>query len=111
MQFLFSGQCFQQDSLTGVVRCLDVLWIMPAFAIVCLGVAVLALVRCVPKDSQRFEMSFKRTKGFWLAMTGGAVLLTLFGIFPGSPFSFLFPVIGVIMASVYLADVEPEVRG
>ena len=36
--------------------------------------------------------------------------LSFFGLL-GGPFGFLFPVIAACMASVYLADVEPEVRG
>lgn len=106
---LFSTQCFGQGSLTGMAYCFELLWLWPAFAIACLSLAVFALLRCLPKNSQRFEIAFKRTKGFWLAMTGGAVLLALLGVLPGSPFSFLFPVAAACMAMVYLADVDPAV--
>ena len=83
-----------------------------AFAVVCLIISALALLKCVPKKAQRFDIAFKRTKGFWLGMTGGAALLCLFGVYSqlfGGPFGFLFPVVGACMAAVYLADVEPAV--
>lgn len=88
------------------------IYLFLAFAVVCLIVAGLALLKCLPKNAQRFDIAFKRTKGFWLGMTGGAALLCLFGVYSqlfGGPFGFLFPVIGATMAAVYLADVEPAV--
>ncbi len=85
-------------------------WLFFAFGLGCLVLSAVALFRCLPKSPQRFEAAFKRTKGFWLGMTGGAVALSFFGLL-GGPFGFLFPVIAACMASVYLADVEPEVRG
>lgn len=85
-------------------------WLFLAFGLGCLAISVVALIKCLPKNAQRFEAAFKRTKGFWMAMTGGAVALSFFGMI-GGPFGFLFPVIGACMASVYLADVDPEVSG
>lgn len=82
------------------------------FAAACLILAVVALLKCLPKAGQMFEMRFKRTKGFWLGMTGGACALALFGFFGqlgGGPFGLLFPVAAACMASVYLVDVDPEV--
>lgn len=101
-------------ALSGIwyaVRLAEV-WIFLAFAVVCLVVALIALFKCLPKNSQRFDIAFKRTKGFWLGMTGGASALCLIGAYSqlfGGPFGFLFPVIGACMAAVYLADVEPAV--
>lgn len=79
------------------------------FALGCLILAVIALIKCLPKNSQMFEMRFKRTKGFWLGMTGGACALALFGFLGAGPFGLLFPVAAACMAGVYLADVDPEV--
>lgn len=86
------------------------LWIV--FAAICFIVAITSLVKCLPKNAQRFEMSFKRTKGFWLAMTGGATALGLFGLLSNlgnGPFGLIFPVIAACMAMVYLTDVDPAV--
>ncbi|GAB3842867.1 DUF2516 family protein [Nesterenkonia populi] len=79
------------------------------FALVILVVAIVALVKCLSKDAQRFEIAFKRTKSFWMAMTGGACLLALLGLLGFGPFTLLFPVAAAVMATVYLADVNPEV--
>ncbi|GAA1152350.1 DUF2516 family protein [Nesterenkonia lutea] len=84
-------------------------WIQFAFAFVCLIVAVVALVKCIPKNAQRFDIAFKRTKGFWLGMTGGAVVLALLGAFGSTPFGLIFPVAAACMAMVYLTDVNPAV--
>lgn len=93
-----------------------------AFAGVCFLLAVTALVKCLPKNAQRFEMSFKRTKNFWMLMTGGAAVLGLITLLPmlmnlaavgvpvgSGPFGLIFPVVAACMALVYLTDVEPEV--
>ena len=86
-------------------------WMHLVFALVCLGLAVVALAKCIPKNAQRFDLAFKRTKGFWLGMTGGAVVLGLLGAFGGGPFGLIFPVAAACMAMVYLTDVNPEVSG
>ncbi|MDR5710986.1 DUF2516 family protein [Nesterenkonia flava] len=83
--------------------------LMSAFSLVCLILAVVALVKCLPKRAERFDVAFKRTKGFWLGMTGGACVLALFGFLGAGPFGLLFPVAAACMALVYLTDVDPEV--
>ncbi|WP_218221821.1 DUF2516 family protein [Nesterenkonia sp. Act20] len=84
-------------------------WIQFAFAFACLIVAVVAFIKCVPKNAQRFDIAFKRTKGFWLGMTGGAVVLALLGALGSTPFGLIFPVAAACMAMVYLTDVNPAV--
>lgn len=79
------------------------------FALACLILAVVALLKCLPKNAQMFDMRFKRTKNFWLGMTGGACALALLGFLGAGPFGLLFPVAAACMAGVYLADVDPEV--
>lgn len=90
-------------------------YIQLAFIVVCVILAVIALLRCLPKPSDMFFVQGKRTKGFWLGITGAAVALSLIGLFshlsPPGAFSLLFPVVGACMASVYLADVDPAVSG
>lgn len=83
---------------------------------ICAAVAVWAFVDCLIRRAPRFEAMSKRTKGFWLGLTGGASLVTILGLFfPGSGliFSFggygLFNIAAVTAAGVYLADVRPAV--
>lgn len=104
------SQCFNaNDTLTGAFACMEVWVFWPLLGIIVLLISLFALVKCLSKKAQRFEMNFKRTKGFWLGMTGGACALALIGMIPGGPFSFLFPIIAACMVSVYLADVDPAV--
>lgn len=83
-------------------------WIHIAFTLGCVLLAIAALLKCLPRNAELFWARNKRTKGFWLGMTGGAVALALFGML-GGPFSMLFPVAAACMAAVYLTDVDPEV--
>lgn len=80
-----------------------------------LGIEILAFVDCIRRSPASFEATMKRTKGFWIALTGGSmavgaltVLVTAQGLFG------LLQIAAVIAACVYLADVKPavsEVRG
>lgn len=83
-------------------------WVL---ALGCVLLAVVALVKCLPKNADMFFVHGKRTKGFWLGMTGGAVALTLLGFLAVGPFTLLFMLGGACMAAVYLADVDPAVSG
>lgn len=82
-----------------------------ALGVGCLVLALIALVKCLPKNPDMFFVQNKRTKGFWLGMTGGAVALTLLGFLGVGPFNLLFLLGGACMAAVYLADVNPAVSG
>lgn len=80
-----------------------------ALGIVALGIEVWALSDCVRRPGTAFEAAFKRTKGFWLALTGGAVVVGLLSVLGrGSGFN-LFQLVAIIAACVYLADVKPAV--
>ncbi|NLS10412.1 DUF2516 family protein [Nesterenkonia sp. MY13] len=85
----------------------SLLWLILSWA--CLILAVVALLKCMTRNSDLFFARGKRTKQFWLGMTGGACALCVLGFFP-TPFSLLMPLAGACMAAVYLADVDPEVR-
>lgn len=83
---------------------------------ICAAIAVWAFIDCLIRRGPAFEANFKRTKGFWLGLTGGAALVTLLGLlFPGSGFIFafggygLFNIAAVTAGGVYLADVRPAV--
>ena len=57
----------------------------------------------------------KRTKTFWLAVTGGAMAVGLLSVLGGGGGGLLGPLglfglVAVTAASVYLADVRPAVK-
>jgi hypothetical protein len=82
-------------------------------ALVALGLEVWALVDCVRHKAAAFEATGKRTKTFWLALTGGATLVGVISLFSsGGIFGTfgLFGLAAVVAASVYLADVRPAVK-
>lgn len=95
-------------------------------ALVAFGLEVWAFFDCLRHKANAFEAVSKRTKTFWLALTGGALAvgaLILYGaaqaigtLSPqgggGGGFgSFvLFGLVAVTAASVYLADVRPAVK-
>lgn len=82
-------------------------------AIVALGIEIWAFADCVRHKASTFEAMGKKTKGFWLALTGGATVIGLIS-FSASGGLFgtlgLFGLAAVVAASVYLADVRPAVR-
>ncbi|THJ65028.1 DUF2516 family protein [Arthrobacter echini] len=74
-----------------------------------LGIEIWALADCLRRPSAAFEAAFKRTKGFWLALTIGAVVVGLLSVLGRSGGFNLFQLIAIIAACVYLADVKPAV--
>ncbi|TLM82018.1 DUF2516 family protein [Pseudarthrobacter sp. NamE5] len=83
-------------------------------ALVALGLELWALVDCARHRANAYEATGKRTKGFWLALTGGAALVGVFSFLGGGGGFFstlgLFGLAAVVAASVYLADVRPAVK-
>lgn len=82
-----------------------------AVSVLCFAICLWALIDCATRKGTAFEAGFKRTKGFWLGITGGAAfvgLLALLGI-PGIFGPTLFTLAAVTGAGVYLADVRPAV--
>jgi hypothetical protein len=72
-----------------------------------------AFFDCLRHKANAFEAVSKRTKTFWLALTGGALAigaLSLFGGGSGFGTLGLFGLAAVTAASVYLADVRPAVK-
>jgi hypothetical protein len=70
-------------------------------------------VDCARHRANAFEATGKRTKTFWLALTGGATLVGLISLSAsGGLFGTLglFGLAAVVAASVYLADVRPAVK-
>ncbi|GAA1165480.1 DUF2516 family protein [Ornithinimicrobium humiphilum] len=72
-----------------------------------LAMMVWALVDCLRTRPDAFVAAGKRTKGFWLALTGVATVIGF--IFVMSPFN-LFNLLAIVAAGVYHADVRPALR-
>ena len=68
-----------------------------------LGVEIYAVVDCIRRRPDAFTAAGKRTKGFWTAVTGVAVLLGIVAVGGLG----LIGIIAIIAAGVYLADVKP----
>ena len=84
-----------------------------ALVFIALGIELWAFIDCVRRPAASFEASLKRTKGFWMAITGGAAVVGIFSAFYSLGFD-LFKLVAVVAACVYLADVKPavsEIRG
>ncbi len=78
-------------------------WIVLALSVGALGVEVFALVDCVRRRSDAFTAAGKRTKNFWLLVTG---IATLLGVVALGGLG-LLAIIAIVAAGVYLADVKP----
>lgn len=79
---------------------------------IALGIELWAFVDCLRRPAASFEATLKRTKGFWMAITGGAAVVGIFSAL--SPGFGLFKLVAIVAACVYLADVKPavsEIRG
>lgn len=80
-------------------------FVMLALTLVALVIEAYALIHAVRTRPDAFEAAGKRTKNFWMAVTGVAVLLGFVSLGGLG----LLAIIGVVAAGVYLADVRPAV--
>ena len=71
------------------------------------GMMAWALVDCARTRADAFPAAGKRTKQFWLLLTGGATLLGFLFMF--NPLN-LFNLIAIVAAGVYHADVRPALK-
>lgn len=78
-------------------------WIILLLSAAALAVEVYALVDCLRRRPDAFTAAGKRTKNFWLLVTGVAVLLGFVALQSLG----LLGIIAIIAAGVYLADVKP----
>lgn len=81
-------------------------YVLLLLTLVALAIEVAALLDALRHRPDAYVAAGKRTKGFWVAVTGvgtalGFVSLGGFG---------LLGIIGVVAAGVYLADVRPALR-
>ena len=81
-------------------------WVVMVISVVAFGVELYALVDCVRRRPDAFTAAGKRTKNFWLLVTGVAAVFGF--VVLGSAGSLgLIGIIAVVAAGVYLADVKP----
>ncbi|ABK02117.1 hypothetical protein JOE40_003882 [Arthrobacter sp. PvP102] len=89
-------------------------WVYFILALVAFGLEAWAFFDCLRHKANAFEAVSKRTKTFWLALTGGAVAIGGLSLYGGGGGGFgtlgLFGLAAVTAASVYLADVRPAVK-
>ena len=83
------------------------LYLMKALSIVAAVIAIMALVDAVRRPAANFVSEGKRTKPFWMAITGAAMVLGFLTVF--SPLN-LFALLAIVGAAVFLADVRPALR-
>jgi hypothetical protein len=81
-------------------------YVMLVLTLAALALEVFAFVHALKTRPDAFVAAGKRTKQFWMAVTGVAVLL---GFVSLGGLGFL-AIIGVVAAGVYLADVRPAVE-
>jgi hypothetical protein len=72
-----------------------------------LAVQLWALIDAATARSDAFVAADKRTKVFWLAITGVAAAIGF--VFFTNPFN-LFSLAAIVAAGIYLSDVRPAVR-
>jgi hypothetical protein len=83
-------------------------------ALVLFGVEVWALIDCARRPAGAFLAAGKRTKRFWLLLTGAAAAVGFIAIPPPlglGLFTGFLQFVAVVPAGVYLADVRPAVSG
>jgi hypothetical protein len=83
-----------------------VYWIL---GLVALALELWAFADCLRHKPTLFVAASKRTKMFWLALTGVAVAIGLLTL-PTAGSMLIFSIAAVTAACVYLADVRPAVR-
>ena len=85
-----------------------------AIALVIFALCAWSFVDALRRPAAAFPWASKRTRGFWLAITGAATAVSFVCIPAPIGVSFLDPIFGfaaAVAAGIYLADVRPAVRG
>lgn len=69
---------------------------------------IVAFFHCVTQRADAFAAINTLSKGLWLALLGGSILLSLLTSF--NPAASFIGAIGLIAALVYLLDIRPALR-
>lgn len=78
-----------------------------ALGLAALGLQAFAILHALSTREDAFRAAGKRTKGFWLIVTGVAVAIGFISV--RSPLN-IFNLIAVVGAAVYIVDVKPAVQ-
>ncbi len=81
-------------------------WVTYAISLVALVVELLAFVNCLTQRADAFPVVGRIPKGGWLAINGGAILVTL--LFGGA--GSILGMVAIAASLVYLLDVRPALR-
>ena len=81
-------------------------YVMLVLTLAALALEVFAFVHALKTRPDAFVAAGKRTKQFWMAVTGVAILLGFVSLGGLG----LLAILGVVAAGVYLADVRPAVE-
>jgi hypothetical protein len=82
------------------------LWINLALLVFALVIEAFAFINCLTQRSESFGAIGTLSKGIWLALTGGAVLVTLLSLRALGLLGF----VAITIAAIYLLDVRPALR-
>lgn len=82
-------------------------WLAQILGLAALALEVYALVDAARHTPEVYVAAGKRTKGFWLGLTGAAGAVGFLSIWNVLS---LLSIAAIVVASVYLADVRPALR-
>ncbi len=80
-------------------------WILWAINLATLIAAVWAFVSCLRTRPDAFPAIGRRSKGLWLALTGGATVVALAGFSAMS----ILGIAAIVISAVYLMDIRPRI--
>ncbi len=86
------------------------IYLFKALSLVALVLGLWAFIDAARRPAQNYQRENKRTKGFWLGLTGVAAVFCVFSFLAGGGAGFL-QLIAACVSCVYLADVRPAVGG
>lgn len=83
-----------------------------ALAVAVAALSVYALIEAARASSYAYQSAFKRTKGFWVGVTGACTffsVLTAWMTWIGGANSVILQLVAATAVGVFLADVRPAV--
>lgn len=84
-------------------------WVTTAILVVFLVIEVIAFVNCLTQRADAFPVVGKLSKNAWVAILGGATLLTLLCTISGNIIS-IFALASITATAIYMLDVRPALR-
>lgn len=82
-------------------------WITLIIGIATMILSVWAFVDCIRRRPDAFPAIGRQTKQIWLALTGGAALVSLLGFSPIG--GGLLGIAAIVIAGIYLLDIRPRI--